>query len=101
MKRQWLAEYEKRTKENLGRCLRHRKCTSRCCCCSVTVRLATLLACDSDNFLQIEVFTFPVEAQYFQLEDILPTEDFILSFLMLQLVISMCLFFLYYFRCGS
>lgn len=90
---------KKRTKENLGKCLGHRKC--RCCCCSVAVRLATSLACDSDNVLKIEVFTFAAKAQYFQLEDTphpkvsLPhAKVHAILFLMLQLIISMCLFFI-------
>lgn len=50
--------------------------------------------CDSDNFSQMEVFKFPVKAQYFELEDTLPTQNCMLLFLMLQLVISMCLDFI-------
>lgn len=91
--------WKKRAKENLGKCLGHRKC--RCCCCSVAVRLLTSLACDSDNVLKIEVFTFAAKAPYFQLEDTphpkvsLPhAKVHAILFLMLQLIISMCLFFI-------
>jgi len=70
----------------------------------VVVRLATSLACDSDNFLKIEVFTFAAKAQYFQLEDSFPTpfpkvslphaKLHAILFLMLPLIISVCLFFI-------